>query len=255
MLVKGHPQFQTQDDMGTGEGIPPIPEWQLDSTRPEEEEEDEDESNRFFPDIIAQLGNDEVRNVLIRLKHSFRRARRYPPFPSTRLHDLTCFVVHRLLFTAPSPSLQSSAASPVTECVRYAIILYMFTIQGPTYFSHAVILDSLLGRFMGYLEQLDSMPRKESGSRALDIWLLSIGLVASSGTSQIRHRWFGEKVRVLAGSLGIGGWVGVRECVMGMLWLEIGLMEDIFRGCWDGVLGSTELGLTIGMGYDYRMVE
>lgn len=250
MLVKGHPQFQTQDDKGTGDGIPPIPEWQ--STWSEGEEEEE-ESNRFFPDIIEQLDG-EVQNVFIRLKHAFRRAHRYPTFPSTRLHDLTCFVVHRLLLTAPSPP-SPAPASPLTECVRYAIMLYMFTIQGPTYFSHAVILDSLLGRFMGYLEQLDSMPRKESGSRALDTWLLSIGLVASSGTSQIRHRWFGERVRVLAGSLGIGGWVDVREGVMGVLWLEMGYMEDIFRRCWDGVLGSSELGLTIGMGYDYRMIE
>ncbi|KAG7127753.1 hypothetical protein HYQ45_012395 [Verticillium longisporum] len=29
MLIMGHPQFETQDDAGIGDGIPPIPEWQL----------------------------------------------------------------------------------------------------------------------------------------------------------------------------------------------------------------------------------
>lgn len=218
MLIKGHPQFATQDDVGIGDGIPPIPEWQLDMT--------------VLPDRISELSSlaidYSVWNVLIRLLNAFERAQN-TPFPPARLHDLTCFVVHRLLSSAPDMSRTQS--SPVSECIRYAIILYMFTIQGPTYYSHAVILNMIVGRFMEHLTRLYSTPHEPV---SLDLWLLSNGLVASSGTPL--YRWFTQRAGALATELQMTSWDEVLIRLKSILWLQTARAEGIFRLHWDAIL-------------------
>ena len=143
MIVTGRPQFETQDDDGVGPGIPPIPEWQLEHLTIDED--------------LSELGDmeiePEVENVFLRLRHVFRRSQRVP-LSTTKLHDLTCFVVHRLLHSAPDAA--DLQGSPVTECLRYGIVLYMFHIQGPTYFSHEVILNTLTTRFMEHVKRLEA---------------------------------------------------------------------------------------------------
>ncbi|KAJ0160374.1 hypothetical protein CTA2_8087 [Colletotrichum tanaceti] len=94
MIVTGRPQFDTQNDTGIGDGVPPPPEWQSDPAAPYEEQQQ----------LAGWLGDDletdpEVRNVLARLRGISRRANRVPLAP-TRLHDLACFVIHRLLLLA-----------------------------------------------------------------------------------------------------------------------------------------------------------
>ncbi|RHZ49504.1 Zn(II)2Cys6 transcription factor [Aspergillus thermomutatus] len=220
LLIKGHPQFKTQDDLGIGDGIPPIPEWQLDTT--------------LLPDNISELSSlyidYSVWNVFIRLLNAFQRMR-YTPFTPARLHDLTCFVVHRLLFSAPDMS--SPHSSPVTESIRYAIILYMFTIQGPTYYSHAVILNMIVARFMEQLTRLYSTPHVPG---SLDLWLISNGLVASSGTPL--YQWFMERARALAAELQLTSWDDVLVRIKCILWLETTHAEGIFRRHWDVILDA-----------------
>ncbi|THW81982.1 hypothetical protein D6D18_08560, partial [Aureobasidium pullulans] len=117
MLITGHPQFETQNDFGTGNGIPSIPEWHLDLSTYHE-----------YPTALDGLLIDEsVRNVFIRLHKVFERAQRIP-ISTTRLHDLTCYVIHRLLPT--TSDLESLSSSPSTECMRYAVVLYMFITHG-----------------------------------------------------------------------------------------------------------------------------
>ncbi|KAF7122630.1 hypothetical protein CNMCM5793_000655 [Aspergillus hiratsukae] len=221
LLIKGHPQFETQDDVGIGDGIPPIPEWQSDMT--------------VLRDRISELSNQDIDysvwNVFIRLLNAFQRAQ-YTPFPPARLHDLSCFVVHRLLLSAPDRS--SPQSSPVSECIRYAIILYMFTIQGPTYYSHAVILNMIVGRFMEHLTRLYSTPH-EPGS--LDVWLLSNGLVASSGTPL--YRWFSQRAGALAAELRMTSWDDVLIRIKSILWLRTAGAEGIFRLHWDAILDGS----------------
>jgi len=220
MLIMGHPQFETQDDDGIGDGIPPIPEWQLDSTA--------------LDDDLSKLSSIDVHyavmNVLIRLRNVFQRAQRIP-FPTTRLHDLTCFVVHRLLLSASH--MANPQSSPIAECIRYAIILYMFIIQGPTYYSHAVILNAIVTRFMEHLKQLESTPRVYD---SLDVWLLAIGMVASTGTTH--YQWFMERARAVAASLQLGNWNDALVRIKSVLWLEILQGEDIFRPHWDAILSA-----------------
>jgi hypothetical protein len=220
MLVMGHPQFETQDDIGIGDGIPPIPEWQLDSTA--------------LRDDLSELRSIDVdcavKNVFIRLHNAFQQARRIP-FSTTRLHDLTCFVVHRLLLSASDTANPQS--SPITDCIRYAIILYLFIIQGPTYYSHAVILNTIINRFMEHLKQLESIPRVYD---SLDVWLLASGMVASTGTAH--YQWFMERARAMAASLQLGSWNDALARIKSVLWLETLQGEDIFRPHWDAILSA-----------------
>ena len=229
MLVVGHPQFDTQDDLGIGHGIPPIAEWQLDPKVLDHGSYDIDSIHVDYA----------VSNVLIRLRAVFQRAQ-HIPFPTTRLHDLTCFVVHRLLLTAPDPTTapSSSSSSSLTECVRYAIILYMFITQGPTYYSHAVIFNTMLTRFVHHLESFLSTPREHD---ALDVWLLAVGLVASMGAHQ--YQWFADKAHLAAASLGLGTWDDALACIRSILWLESLHGESIFRPHWDAILGGGECGV------------
>ncbi|KAK1145884.1 hypothetical protein N8T08_003830 [Aspergillus melleus] len=222
MIVTGHPQFDTQDDFGTGNGIPTIPEWQLESTA------------RYD---LSDLGSIEVEyavsNVFIRLRNAFKRAQQ-TPLPSPRLHDLTCFVVHRLLLSVLDPTVTQSS-SPITECIRYATVLYMFTIQGPLYYSHAVILNMIVTRFMDNLKQLDLFNSRHNDS--LNTWFLAIGMVASSGTPH--YQWFMSRAGKLSAYVTIRHWNDAFVRIKSILWLETMQGEDIFRPHWDTVLNTT----------------
>lgn len=213
MLVIGHPQFRAQDDDGIGDGIPPIPEWQLDA----------DGDDRDIRQLTGADIDSDVQNVFSRLRNIFRRAQKIP-LPPTRLHDLICFVLHRLL----QPSEVISGQSPATECVRYAIVLYLFIIQGPTYYSHAVLFNNIVARFAEHLSQLASLPRAQG---SLDVWLLAIGAVASNGT--IHREWFAEQARGLASSLGISCWQDTLIHMQHILWLESPHVESLFQPHWE----------------------
>ncbi|KAE8352456.1 hypothetical protein BDV28DRAFT_125480 [Aspergillus coremiiformis] len=221
LIVMGHPQFETQDDVGIGDGIPPIPEWQLDSVIPQDDLSEP-----------ASLGVDyAVKNVYIRLYNAFQRAQQIP-FSTTRLHDLTCFVIHRLLLSAPG--IENTQASPITECIRYSIILYMFIIQGPTYYSHAVIMNAIVTRLMEHLKGLDLSPHVYD---SLDVWLLAVGMVASTGTTH--YQWFMERARAMAISLQLRNWNDALIRIRSILWLETLQSEDIFQPHWDAILSAT----------------
>lgn len=220
MLIMGHPQFETQDDLGIGDGIPPVPEWQLDSTTIENNS----------PELISVVTDHAVRNVFVRLRILFQRAQRIPFTPS-QLHDLTCFVVHRLLLSAPDTG--KSLPSPITECIRHAIVLYMFITQGPTYYSHGVILNTLVTQFIGHLKQLELTRRVRD---SLDIWLLAVGMVASFDTTH--YDALVERARDVAADLPLDNWNDALIYIKSVLWLETEGGEDIFQPHWNSILGA-----------------
>ncbi|KAJ5779276.1 hypothetical protein N7457_006996 [Penicillium paradoxum] len=222
MLIMGQPQFETQDDFGIGDGIAPIAEWQLDSMAAE---------NELF-NINAIEVDYAVKNVFTRLSNVFRRARTIP-FPATKLHDLTCFVVHRLLLSVPGTTI--AGLSPMTESIRCGIILYMFIAQGPTYYSHAVIMNTIVIRFMENLERLASTPRAYD---SLDVWFVSIGMVASIGTAH--QRWFVKKAEELAASLQLYSFKDTLIHITSVLWLEKPQAEDAFRAHWNAILNPAD---------------
>ncbi|EAU37839.1 predicted protein [Aspergillus terreus NIH2624] len=221
MLVTGRPQFETQNDLGIGDGIPPVPEWQIDSF-----------TLHNLPGLESVDVEYEVLNVYHRLRNAFHRAQRIP-FPPTQLHDLTCFVIHRLLLAAPDTT--SSPSSPVTECLRYGIVLYMFIVQGPTYFSHAVILNTIVARLMSHITELESI-HHEYGF--FDVWLLAVGMVASAGTAH--YSWFVERARAMARSLDFESWNEVLVNMKKILWLETVPIENTFRPHWDRMFNAAD---------------
>ncbi|KKK25587.1 hypothetical protein AOCH_000080 [Aspergillus ochraceoroseus] len=226
MLIVGHPQFKTQDDVGIGDGIPPpTPEWQLGSPPVENNLVELDNSLDIDP---------EVRTVFLRVRHIFQRAQQ-SPLPTTRLHDLACFVVHRLLHS--EPDMAAAKMSPMSECISYATILYMFIVQGPTYYSHAVIFRTIVTRLMHSLQnQLHVILPLSPNS--IDVWLLAIGMVASTGTAQ--YPWYRDRSRAVAASLQLGDWSAVRLHIQSVLWVETLRGEDIFRSHWDACCLSSE---------------
>ena len=222
MLVTGHPQFETQDDMGIGDGVSAIPEWQLDSN-----------SSFNASSALNSIELDfEVENVIVRLRNVFERVPNIP-LPPTRFHDLTCFVIHRLLLTAPKTDNDQS--SPTTECFRYAIILYMFIIQGPTYYSHAVIFNNMLARLVEHLQQIST---RIHVSELVQVWLLTVGMTASAGTDS--YLWFVQRSRAVADTLQITHWSEVLISIQNVLWLETARSESHFRPHWDDIFNAQD---------------
>jgi hypothetical protein len=236
MLILGHPQFPVQDDGGVGDGIPPISEWLSYSTAQEDD---------TMPGLSWVIDDEVVRTALVRLRYIFNRVEG-EPFSGTKLHDLTLFVTHRLLLSVPDT--QDSISSPVTECIRYALILYMFIIQGPIYYSHDVILSSIVTQFIGHLERLESTPHVYD---ALDVWLLTIGTVASAGTAN--YHSFTEKIRGVCAYLQLTDLHDVLASIKSICWLCGSQGEDILRPHRNAILvenssvGPAELALDLSL--------
>ncbi|KAI1913987.1 hypothetical protein LOZ61_002405 [Ophidiomyces ophidiicola] len=220
MLIMGRPQFATQDDAGIGDGIPPIPEWQMDSTAIQDDIYD-----------LCSAGIDLlVANTFIRLRRIFERAK-HIPLSATRLHDLTCFVVHRLL---ASPLSTTNLQSPsISECIRYAIILHMLIVHGPTYYSHAVIMNTIVNRFMEHLKPLESTQNLHG---PLYIWLLAAGMASSTGT--VHYPWFLDRARSVVSSLQLKNWTDILVLIKDILWLETPQAESTFQPPWDVALSA-----------------
>lgn len=213
MLVMGHPQFPTQDDFGMGDGIPLVPEWQLDMS-----------DDPYLANTLDLIDDAEVRNVFARLRNVFNRAHQLP-LSSTRLHDLTCFVIHRLLATIPQ--YPPTSPSPTTESIRYTTILYMFLIHGPTYYSHDFIMGTIVSKLLTTLIHLDSR-----FPVSIDVWFLAIGLAASSNTPN--YQWFAERAQAIVHPLHIRSWDDVVMHVKTVLWLDTA--DAVLRPHWDGIL-------------------
>lgn len=215
MILTGYPQFETQDDLGVGDGISSIPEWHL--IQPLSE-----------PGDIGDLILDEsVANVFHHLR-SLSHAAQQLPLSTTKLHDLTCFVVHRLLPT--HPDLSCSTSSSITGLMRYALILYMLIIHGTTYYPHTFVLNQALARFVEYHEQSELVSHAQCPLR---VWLLTIGMVASVGTSHYPR--LAGKARTIATSAHMRTWDEVFRQIKSILWFDTAPGESGFRPHWDAV--------------------
>ena len=166
MLVTGFPQFPTQDDNGLGDGIDPTSQWQVVSSVTPDAPGHDFTSNDLDPAMVAMIS---------RLRAIFSHQGE-TPLTSTDLHDLTLFVVHKLLLLPPFlPAV--TPRTLISECLRSAIVLYMLIIHGTTYYSLQVIITMVLYKLEANLKSLTLPERHEH--RALRIWILMVAMTAS----------------------------------------------------------------------------
>lgn len=218
MLIMNTPQFDTQDDDGNGSGISPISEWHT----------KQQPWMTTFPFCDLDI-HPSVLNVFMRLRNTFQSAKD-TPLSSIKIHDLTCFVLHRLLIV---PNTAEPAGSMVSECIRYGIMLYMLTVQGPIYYTHMPMLYGFVAKLRLQLtcSVISSLPRP------LSLWLVAVGLVASLGTPY--HSTFQGDARHLSTSMSINTWQVLSKQIRTVLWLEMPCIESMFQEQWNIALGQS----------------
>ena len=229
MLVTGSPQFEAEDDFGRGGGLCAIAQWAGYSN--------EDDSQSEFIDL-SEFGVDStLQHIFGRLRAIFGHSGTSVEsgalvlLSNTDLHDLTCFVLHKLL-RLPHFAGTGNQSSTLSECVRYGTSVYMFIVHGPTYYSHAVLLNSLLDQLKYHLERLIS---SDDFQDALRLWLFSVGMVGSIRTSH--SDWFQAQVAAVSAVFGIRSWENVKVQLKRVLWLESDC-EVLFKQAWKQTITS-----------------
>ncbi|KAG4257306.1 hypothetical protein FPRO04_08362 [Fusarium proliferatum] len=215
LLVTGSPQYAIQDDLGIGDGVGPTLQWLLASSFLEIQD----------PVVDALLLNREIGDILTRLRGIFHQPNALSLI-GTELHDLTCFVVHKLLLIPP---LQNS---PQSECLRCAIALYMLIIHGTTYYTHTELANSIIQRLKSQLQPLAG----KTGSvffGSLQIWVLSVTIISATDPTDIQ--WLIYAAKIAANAMGLQCWDDVVVHLQNILWLETERAE-VFRQQWEAIL-------------------
>lgn len=221
MLVMEAPQFPTKDDSGRGDGISAIPQWQLASTDAETQDWTFDNLN-ITPAISNILSR--LRTILHQSWHS--------SLTNTQLHDLTCFVVHRLLLLPPFMDA-NPLRSAASECLRYATALYMLIIHGTTYYSHVGLANAIILQLKC---NLATLLRTDYIHDPLGIWAISVGMVTSVGTTD--HPWFTDQACAAAAALGLSTWEDVLTHLQSILWVRVP-QEELFHQEWEEAFKMT----------------
>jgi hypothetical protein len=225
LIVTQSPQFATQDDYGCGDGIAPIPQWY----------EATNEICSGLPTTLdIPLVDPEISDILCRL-HNLFDSLQYT-LPSADIHDLTLFVVHRLLLWAPQPQLDDFLCDlTASGSVRHALVLYLLAVQGPTYFPHARLQYVTALKLQAQLEHTwYAMLHKHS---SLALWLLSVGMVSSDGLPEAQ--WFTTQALTAARTLQLQTWDDVAIHLQKIVWLSSQTVEPLFRNKWDVILTVT----------------
>lgn len=224
MVVTQTPQFSTQDHDGSDEAIAPISQWHKASG-------DLFELNPVLANI--PLLDSDITDVLCRLHNLFDSNQH--SLSSTDLHDLACYVVHRLLLWSPQRQADSFPCDLATSgIVRHALVLYLLIIHGPTYFSHAQLQYATSLKLQGQMEHTWFNLMTNHGSLA--IWLLSIGMVASDGTPE--GHWFIKQARTATEYLGLQTWNDIVVCLQNVVWLNLPTAASMFQQKWQEVQSS-----------------
>lgn len=224
MIVTCAPQFPTHDGHGLGPGIAPIPQWHTAAEDPAEL-------------LINGIDIDPaVMDIMTRLRRTLRL-----DLTGTELHDLTCFVLHKLLLL-PSPAKPDAnvTAVAVSECLRYALSLFMLMTHGTTYYSHHNLASVLLLQLKTHLQQFAGSTAYAYS--AAGIWILTVGMAASGGCGVAAlatdsHQWFVDQAYVAKSALGMRTWDDVLARLETVLWVNHSpLGADIFRQGWEEIL-------------------
>jgi hypothetical protein len=221
MLVTCQPQFETSDDDGSGyQGISSIPQWHQASD---------------MLDSSSIRGNEleiepNVRKTLARLRYIFQDAH----ISTTELHDLTCFVAHKLLSLGPpwhDPNEHGSFS--LSETIRHAMVLYMLIIHGTTYYSHVHFANSLAKQLRRHLECLHGV---DGFLKSLKIWAISIGMASSFDL--LDRQWFVAEAHSARDVFSLSCWSDVMTHLEEVLWLRTS-GDDVVSSEWQQILSPT----------------
>lgn len=226
MVVMQSPQFTVQDRLGDGEGIAPIPQWHQATP-----------NNRSH--ITSQLDNfsldPAISDTFFRL-HSLLHDPQLFAMSSTDLHDLACYVLHKLLSEPiQSGNLDDFLPSVASECLRYAMALYVLIIHGPAYFPHSELQYNTTMRLKHHLDKYFALPQPEHDE--LGLWLLSIGAVASENTNN--SGWYMTQARRIAIALNVSTWEEIKNHLQKVLWFDIQHAEYDFQRHWTEIFEIT----------------
>jgi hypothetical protein len=183
-----------------------------------------------LPTFLTKLHLDpEIGDIFFRLRSVFHVS--WPQcLTTTDLHDLTIFVLHKLLTW--SPKATQTDLCPVvaaSQCVRYAVAIYMLILQGPAYFSHAHLQANLVSHLRHHLDSILTLPLLHHGP--LTLWMLSVGMVASHDTPE--HYWFTSKAKTLVNTLHLHTWDDFVSCFGEVLWSRMQRAELLFQTRWE----------------------
>ena len=225
MIIMQSPQFPTQDNNGLGDGIAPIPQWYEAAVN----------ILTATPTVLdAPFLDPEIMDILCRL-HNLFDSSQYT-LVSTDLHDLTCYVVHKLLLWSPQPLAGPIPCDLVaSSIVRHALVLYLLIVHGPTYFSHAQLQYATALKLQAQIEHTWYNMLTHHGSLAL--WLLSVGMVASEGTPE--SQWFATQARTAAVTLNLQTWIDIVVRLQDIVWLDSQTAELLFQRKWQEVWAMT----------------
>jgi len=219
LILTQTPQFDVQDDLGVGDAIAPIPQWL---------EVAISSQNQNPPHLVYLELDPLVGDVFLRLRNLF--SQHY--LSTTDFHDLTCFVLHKLLLPSPPTSeLSSNHMSEASQCVRHAIALYMLSIHGTTYFSHAELQWNLVSKLRDNIENVPGLFMIHH--RPLLLWILYVGVVASYITPH--RRWFTTEAKTFAAYMGVQTWDDTTVCLEEILWFKSPRADCLFHQAWEKV--------------------
>lgn len=235
----GTPQFPTQDDLGTehiDDGLAPIDEWRILPITADLVQVP------HLPRTILTV-DPAVFNVFVRVRALLQPRQNQTTLTDGKMHDLTCFAIHRLLSARLKLQAVTTESTVTSESLRYGLAIYMFLLHGHSYYPHAEILHSLVVRLRHHLELWT-----ESASLFFDdtlkIWLLSVGLVAAAATPA--WDWFAQQAALASGHYELQSWSDVLDRMDGVLWHVSERSENTFHAAWTHVLSAE--GLTFSPG-------
>ncbi|KXJ87797.1 hypothetical protein Micbo1qcDRAFT_124107 [Microdochium bolleyi] len=242
LLVTGSPQFPTQDDLGiehVDDGLPPIAEWmQLPTTA---------ELLRALPiptTVLASLDSVVV-NVFVRVRALLQPRQDAKSLTGSKIHDLTCFAIHRLLSAQPAPQTTVVEWAVSSECLRHGLAIYMFLLHGHSYYPHAEILYALVRRLRQSLELWTSSSSSSTPfSDSLKLWLLSMGLVAAAATPA--WDWFAHRCTSTSALHELRNWPDILKHLSNVLWHTSEYFENTFQTAWNHALAEDGLSFSHG---------
>lgn len=227
MILTQSPHFPTQDDSGTGVGIAPIAQW-LKVTPV---------STNSHIASIDGLNIEPATSETLRRLHEIFSDANASEMSTTDFHDLTCFVLHRLLGQAQMTNSEHGSQAPIlSECMRNALVLYMLIIHGPTYFSHAGLQHKCVQYLRARLEDL--LPPLLQSHTPVALWLLSVCMVASKEGDDFR--WFSRYAGLAIRMLRLRAWEAILTSLRTVLWFNQSQAESLFRKCWIAILEGNE---------------